>query len=73
MKLKVISDGTIFGTRVINQDTGEELKGVVSIKWGVSCDEPNRLAWVALRLINTPVELTGDAIDVMPEAINSQP
>ena len=35
MKLKIISDGTIKGTKVVDQDTGEELIGVTSIEWSV--------------------------------------
>jgi len=38
MRLKVTSDGTPRGTNVTNADTGEELKGVVSVRWAIHRD-----------------------------------
>lgn len=35
MKLKIISDGTSAGTKVVNAETGEELKNVVRIQWEI--------------------------------------
>ena len=33
MRVKIESDGTSRGTRVVNADTGEELDGVREIEW----------------------------------------
>lgn len=33
MKLKIISDGTARGSRVVNADTGEEVENVSSVSW----------------------------------------
>jgi hypothetical protein len=33
MKLKIISDGTHRGTKVINAETGEVLQGVYEVSW----------------------------------------
>ena len=35
MKLKIISDGTSRGTKVVNAETGEELKYVTDIVWRI--------------------------------------
>ena len=57
MKIKVISDGTTYGTRVINIDTQEELKGVSRVE--IVCDANDRegLAVVTLRMIGVPVDV----------------
>jgi hypothetical protein len=36
MKLKIISDGTCRGTKVVNSETGEMLEGVKDINWKIS-------------------------------------
>lgn len=41
MKLKIISDGTPSGTKVVNAETGEELKYLESVKWSVSVGQPS--------------------------------
>lgn len=56
MKLKIISDGTSEGTKVINAATGEEIEGVERIQWtvtgaGVSVD---------LMMVGVPIEVTGE-------------
>lgn len=33
MKLKIISGGTAFDTRVVNAETGEEVEGITAIRW----------------------------------------
>ena len=37
--LKIISDGTPYGTKVINSKPGEEIEGVRSIEWSISYNE----------------------------------
>ena len=39
VKLKIISDGTRRGTRVVNAETGEELEGVQSVCWSSDFDD----------------------------------
>jgi len=39
IELKIISDGTPAGTKVINSKTGEEIEGVRSIEWSISYGE----------------------------------
>jgi thymidylate kinase len=57
MNLKVISDGTVMGTRVVNADTGEELSGVKAVKWEISTESIT--ADVVIVLAKVPVEIAG--------------
>jgi hypothetical protein len=59
MKLKILSDGTSRNTRVINEETGEPLDGVVSIAWSMRA---GRDAFVLLEMEDVPAELVGDHI-----------
>jgi len=59
MKIKVISEGYGHNTKVINEETGEELEGVTSIEWSVS---PGLLAECTLILNNVPMEIVGNKI-----------
>lgn len=61
MKLKIVGDGTILNTHVIDEDTGEELRMVQSISY--EADVRAGLASVTIRLIKVPIEITveGDA------------
>ncbi len=53
MKVKVISDGTSAGTKVIDEASGAPLDGVVSITWELQDDPPLVLCYLTLR--NVPV------------------
>lgn len=57
-QLKVVSDGTLMGTKVINQETGENLE-VVSFK--IECGPHTGFAsriWIELPF-TTPIEVVG--------------
>jgi len=56
MKLKIISDGTNAGTKLINEDTGESVEFVQKISWEVSAKDFTCKAIVDF--INIPVEIT---------------
>jgi hypothetical protein len=58
MKVKIISDGTINGTTIVDEKTGEPLSGVRSIMWSLDIDM--MLAKVVVELIKIPVEVVGD-------------
>lgn len=64
LKLKIVSDGTSFGTRVVNAETGEELQYVKSIRWEV-CSQSQRASAV--------VELANVELDVASHAQISRP
>jgi hypothetical protein len=62
MKLKVISDGTLSGTQIVDMDTGQALKGVKAVKWCMSVDSIT--ADVVIELIKVPVEVVGTVKEV---------
>jgi hypothetical protein len=59
MKVKLISDGTFIGTKVVDAETGELVEGVAGIEWCLTnYAEP---AVLTLHFIDMPVELSGEA------------
>lgn len=68
MKLKILSDGTPRNTRVIDEETGESLDGVISIEWSMV---PSKEARLWLQMENIPVELVGDQI--LPYELHNDP
>ena len=47
MKLRITSDGTFEGTKVIDSETGKELEDVYSVEWYVS--KHHSLATISIR------------------------
>lgn len=60
MKLKIISDGTNAGTKLIDQDTGESVPLIQKITWEVSADGFG-LSKTTIELLNVPVEIVAKA------------
>lgn len=59
MKLKIISDGTIIGTKIINEENGELLPGVTSID--INIDANNKFVTCNIKLIDVKLELIADS------------
>ncbi len=59
INIKIYSDGTPMGTRIVDLDTGERLANVMAASWKITIDG---LAEVNLTLRNVPVEITGRVI-----------
>jgi len=59
MKIKIISDGTIEGTKVVSAKTGEEIESVTKIGWMAESGEIYSRA--IIEIINVPVEIESDA------------
>lgn len=57
MDVKITSDGTPCGTKVVSLD-GRELQGITSIKWGVAVDEP-AVAKIEIGMVE--IECSGEA------------
>ena len=55
IKLKIVSDGTTFGTHVVDRETGERLEDVVAIEWRISV---GGLSEVIFTMRSILVELT---------------
>lgn len=65
MKLKIVSDGTSWGTKVVNADTGESVDGVASIDWSISANA-HEVATI-FEVVRVAVEITGEAaIETIP-------
>ena len=58
MKLKIISDGTVAGTRVINRDTDEAIEDVYSIAWEIDAETNQARAFISF--IDMGIELDVD-------------
>lgn len=59
MKLKVISDGTTVGTKIINEESGELLSGVASID--IMIDANNKFVTCNIKLVDVKLELTANS------------
>lgn len=59
MKLKVISDGTAQGTKVVNAETGEELENVFGVQW--SLDVRNGQSVATIGVMQVMMESLGEA------------
>lgn len=67
MKIKIISDGTRQGTRIVNAKTGEEIEGVVSVEWDMSVRYGDFESQLTLEIANVQLELVGDAaLQILP-------
>ena len=58
MKIKIISDGTKYSTRVINADTGEEIENVTDIKIKLSAKDG--FARATLSFVDVQCEMTAE-------------
>ena len=58
MKIKIISDGTSYNTKVINAETGEPITGITYLHW--TCDASEGIAKVFMEVIDVVVELVGN-------------
>jgi hypothetical protein len=59
MKLKIVSDGTNSGTRLIDEDTGEMVHKIQKLTW--STDVENWIATTTIELVDVPVEIVSTA------------
>lgn len=57
MKIRIISDGTGPGTRVVDE-RGEKVEMVTAVKWKL--DDPRGLATAELTFVKVPVEVEGE-------------
>src|SRR5580692_8961723 len=68
MKLKIVSDGTNAGTHLVDEDTGEFVRGISKISWECSCDDV--ITKTIIELQNIPVEIVSkaevDLLEMMP-------
>ena len=67
MKLKIISDGTVIGTNLINIETGEKIGLVQKITFAADAHE-NPITRTTIEILNIPVEMNN--IDSILEKID---
>ena len=67
MKLKIVSDGTPSGTKLVTE-TGEVIEGVLLVSWSMSTDED---AVVMAELQRVPCEIVTEFrhIEIAPMAV----
>lgn len=59
MKLKIVSDGTNTGTKLIDEETGEKVHGISKLTWEAGMQDP--VTKVTVEFFNIPVEFISKA------------
>lgn len=67
MKIRITSKGTPGSTRVVNAETGEELKNVTHIAWTVGVDGDS-LATIAVKAV--PLDVIAEAASITEESVS---
>ena len=67
MKIRITSKGTPGSTRVVNAETGDELKNVTHIAWTVGVDGDST-ATIAVRAV--PVDVIAEANPITVESVS---
>jgi len=62
IRLKIISDGTPTGTKVIDSETGEEIEGIRRVEWSISFDE---ISIVKIEIGMSLIEAIGSKIKIV--------
>jgi len=61
MRIKIVSNGTSQGTKVVNAETNEVIEGIQEIDWNVGIYHP--MAVARLKFIKVPVEIETTSYD----------
>lgn len=62
MKIKIIGDGTLGGTQIVNAETGERLENVTSVTWHLDTKH-NSMATLVFRYV--AVEMGADVLEAV--------
>lgn len=65
MRVKITSDGTAFGTRVVDAESGEPIERVTSVSWSV--DMERMVASANVTFVGVPVEIKGELEETFME------
>ena len=57
IRIKIVSEGCGMSTKIINEETGEELTNVISVKW--ECNAPDELAFATLIIKDVKIDAIG--------------
>jgi hypothetical protein len=66
MQLKIISDGTALGTHIINAETGEDVRGVMSLRIEADAEDGTNLVRAHLTIRKMPFEIDLDVVERTP-------
>jgi hypothetical protein len=67
MRLRIISNGTGKGTRVVDAKTGEEIEGVTSVEWFWSYEKDNAVPSCKLTVQSVPLDAELSNHEAKPE------
>ena len=70
MKIKIVSDGSEYGTRVIDADTGELIDGVVAVEIRADADMFGGAPRVKLHMTDVAVDVVSNMVDEMPAGVS---
>jgi len=68
MKIKIVSDGTTWGTHVVNAETGEQIQNVTKIDISIDAKD----ATAKMTLVRVPLEITSEATVVEAKPVTSE-
>lgn len=67
MRLKIISDGSRKGTRVIDANSGEEIEGVTNVEWYWAYEDNDAVPYCKLYVESVPLDAGFTNNDAKPE------
>jgi hypothetical protein len=71
MRIKIVSDGTSAGTKVVDEKTGETVEGVLMISWSVSTEDTG--ARVLMELLGVPCDIVTEARNIQVQEMTAVP
>lgn len=66
MRVKIISDGTAVGTKLVNAETGELVENVTSLTWSATAGHGHGVANLTIEWV--PAEIEADIDDIAVKA-----
>jgi hypothetical protein len=67
MRLKITSDGSRKGTKVLDAKSNEEIEGVMGVEWKWSYDQDNAQPYCVITVESVPLEAVMTNSDSKPE------
>jgi hypothetical protein len=56
MRLRILSDGSPKGTRVVDAESHKEIEGVTAVEWYWSYEEDNAVPYCKLTIASVPLD-----------------
>lgn len=58
MRIKIVSDGTLTGTGIVNADTGERIENVKAVAWKAMLGKDSLVSEAFVQFHSVPVEVS---------------